>query len=202
MLFEAALQEQKINWESHFLRIPSLGISVDVRVVRIRSLVLACSKSPLVVRWDTQIQKEIDEGSVSYCPDGFYFTENPELDEVKTESDYPRHLGLHLMQNFKKTGKLDWRIVYGEDENEKPIMWGMKVAFEGERFIWDEDLLEAQIPSLSEAISLPKEQRAQDIGIKTMEKPKEAKTKEDPVEFILEDGSADCAKIAERIDID
>jgi hypothetical protein len=149
MGLEAALLEQKIKVESHFLRIPSLGISVDARLIRIRSLAPACARNPLLLKWDIEIQESLKKGTTPIRTDGVYFTENPNLDEPWSfESDYSLQLGNQLMENFRKTGKFDWRIVYGDDEIEKPTMKGTKIAFTGERFTWDEDSSEVQAPHI------------------------------------------------------
>jgi hypothetical protein len=159
--FEEALREQMTDVRSNFLRIPALGVSIDVRVVRIRSFVPALLKCPLIVEWDMKIQETIDSGMLSHHPDGIYITDIPGPSEMKpSEEIYPRALGIQFIENFKETGKLDWRIVFGpdeltkEDEGTTPS-WCEKTRLIGEGFIWDDTPFELQPPTKSAGASRP-----------------------------------------------
>jgi hypothetical protein len=85
MLFKNAFQEEKGHPNPYFLRIPILGISVDTRLIKIRSVIPACSSLPWVVRWDRKMQKRINKGIVPECPDGIYITENRGLDVLEPQ---------------------------------------------------------------------------------------------------------------------
>jgi hypothetical protein len=75
----------------------------------------------VILRWDLETQEKVDNGLICSNPDGIYVLE--EFETERTEENFPRELGFRLVEEFKRSGTLDWRIVYGEDEKEDPVTW-------------------------------------------------------------------------------
>jgi hypothetical protein len=140
MYLEKAIQEQEIPQKAHFLEVPSLGISVDSRAVRIRSIAPAVLRSPMKLRCDLTTQEKVERGEIPEHTEGIYITNG----SASSDGNFPQMLGTRLRENFRTTGKLDWRIIHGEDEIEEPVV-KKKAFYEdviiliGERFIWDDE---------------------------------------------------------------
>jgi hypothetical protein len=140
MRFKKVLQEHGITPISKFLRIPALGVSVDIREVRVRCVAPACRRQPLVLQWENiEEEEESDQ-------EGVYITD----DQAEVEDEIPKHLRKLLIEEFKRSGKLDWTIVYGKDDPDEDDLLLRPKCMEtnkrniGGRFEWDDNPLTLQ----------------------------------------------------------
>jgi hypothetical protein len=63
-----------------------LGISVDIRKIRIRNIAPAILTSPMALEWDFSVQRKLDRKEISEEEEGIYIWD----DQTLSEENFPR----------------------------------------------------------------------------------------------------------------